>query len=120
MLLTTGVSLLATVAAHAQAPDMPNDAKAFLQANPPPSKMKGHYKLVTIGELLYSHPMPNSSDQDFQAVAKLVRDGDVAIAEQEGPFLDLARFKGVPGIMRAVRLRSGPRSISKAPSASSV
>ena len=97
MLLAAGAALLATVAARAQAPDMPNDAKAFLQAIPPPSKIKGRFKLVTIGELLYSHPMANSSDQDFQAVAKLVRSGDLTIGEQEGPFLDLTKLKGAPG-----------------------
>jgi len=72
-------------------------ATSASQADPSPSKIKGPFKLVTIGELLYSRPMANSVDQDFQAVAKLVRDGDVTIAEQEGVFLDLARFKGVPG-----------------------
>src|SRR5690242_16794243 len=82
ILLATGLALAAT---------------STLQANPPPSKIKGAFKLVTIGELLYSRSMANSVDRDFQAVAKLVRDGDVTIAEQEGVFLDLARFKGMPG-----------------------
>jgi poly-gamma-glutamate capsule biosynthesis protein CapA/YwtB (metallophosphatase superfamily) len=97
MLLAASVSFLAMGVAHAQPSELSNDPKAFLQASPPMSKIKGAFTLVTIGELLYSRPMANSSDQAFQAVAKLVRDGDVTIAEQEGPFLDLAKFKGVPG-----------------------
>jgi poly-gamma-glutamate synthesis protein (capsule biosynthesis protein) len=65
--------------------------------NPPPSKIEGPFKLTTIGELLYSRPMAKSSDEKFQAVAKLVRDADLTIADQEGVFLDLTNFKGIPG-----------------------
>ncbi|HWE47054.1 MAG TPA: CapA family protein [Caulobacteraceae bacterium] len=90
-------ALLVQAHAVAQADEATSDASAFLSADPPPATIKGRFKLVTIGELLYSHPMANSPDPAFQAVAKLVRDGDVAIAEQEGPFLDLAHFTGVPG-----------------------
>ena len=97
MLLAAGVALLAAIVAQAQTLAAPDDAKALLQANPPRATITGRFKLVTIGELLYSHPMANSPDPAFQAVARLVRDGDVTIAEQEGPFLDLATFKGVPG-----------------------
>jgi poly-gamma-glutamate capsule biosynthesis protein CapA/YwtB (metallophosphatase superfamily) len=66
-------------------------------SKPRPSRLKGPFKLVTIGELLYSHPMYNSEDSDFQIVAKLVREADVTIAEQEGVILNLAKFKGLPG-----------------------
>jgi poly-gamma-glutamate capsule biosynthesis protein CapA/YwtB (metallophosphatase superfamily) len=90
LVLAIGMALTAWPAVHAQ-PDAP------ILANPSPSNIKGSFKLVTIGELLYSRPMSNSGDRDFQAVAKLVRDADVTIAEQEGVFFDLAKVKGVPG-----------------------
>jgi poly-gamma-glutamate capsule biosynthesis protein CapA/YwtB (metallophosphatase superfamily) len=97
-MLAAGVSALAVAgAAHAQPLNYSNDAKEFTSANPPASKIRGPFKLVTIGELLYSNPMANSPDQEFQKVARLVRDGDVTIAEQEGNFLDLKTFKGTPG-----------------------
>jgi poly-gamma-glutamate capsule biosynthesis protein CapA/YwtB (metallophosphatase superfamily) len=70
---------------------------AAVHAQSSPSSIHGPFKLVTIGELLYSRPMSNSGDRDFQAVAKLVRDADVTIAEQEGVFLDLAKVKGAVG-----------------------
>jgi poly-gamma-glutamate synthesis protein (capsule biosynthesis protein) len=63
----------------------------------PPSKIKGSFKLAAIGELLYSRPMANSDDQDFQAVARLVRSADLAIADQEGVFPDLSHLDGEPG-----------------------
>src|ERR1700733_7492203 len=75
----------------------PAPADRSVSSIPSPAKIKGPFRLVTIGELLYSRPMFNSEDQDFQTVAKLVRAADVTIAEQEGVFLDLAKFKGVPG-----------------------
>lgn len=81
-------------AVNAQAPDAP---RATRQEDSPPPRIKGHFKVVTIGELLYSHPMADSADQDFQKVAKLVRDGDITIAEQEGTFLNLGQFRSVTG-----------------------
>jgi hypothetical protein len=60
------------------------DVATHLEAVPQPSKIKGPFKLAAIGELLYSHPMANCDDQEFQAVAKLVRTADLTIAEQEG------------------------------------
>jgi poly-gamma-glutamate capsule biosynthesis protein CapA/YwtB (metallophosphatase superfamily) len=80
--LAVGLALAGWSAVHAQSP---------------PSTIHGPFKLVTIGELLYSRPMSNSGDRDFQAVAKLVRDADITIAEQEGVFLDLVKVKGAVG-----------------------
>ena len=90
------VLLLIGTALTAQAAGQTEDRETF-RLTAPPSRIQGRFKLVTIGELLYSRPMANSTDHDFQAVAKLVRDADVTIAEQEGVFFDLARFKGDPG-----------------------
>jgi poly-gamma-glutamate capsule biosynthesis protein CapA/YwtB (metallophosphatase superfamily) len=97
LVLAAVVASLVMSAVHAQQSDLTRDHEALLRPNPPASKIKGPFKLVTIGELLYSRSMTNTVDQDFQAVAKLVRDADVTIAEQEGVFFDLARLKGVPG-----------------------
>jgi poly-gamma-glutamate capsule biosynthesis protein CapA/YwtB (metallophosphatase superfamily) len=90
VVLAFGMALTGWSAVHAQ-PDLP------LLAKPSPSTIQGPFKLVTIGELLYSRPMSNSPDRAFQAVVKLVRDADVTIAEQEGVFFDPAKIKGVPG-----------------------
>jgi poly-gamma-glutamate capsule biosynthesis protein CapA/YwtB (metallophosphatase superfamily) len=95
--LATVLALVARSSAHAQTPDSPSDPSQPRHASPPPSKISGPFKIVTIGELLYSHPMATSADPRFQAVAKLVRSGDVTIAEQEGVFFDTAGLGGVPG-----------------------
>jgi poly-gamma-glutamate capsule biosynthesis protein CapA/YwtB (metallophosphatase superfamily) len=90
IVLAVSMALTAWPAMHA-------DPHVAIVANPSPSTIKGPFKLATIGELLYSRPMSNSEDPDFQAVAKLVRDADVTIADQEGVFLDLAKLQGAPG-----------------------
>jgi poly-gamma-glutamate capsule biosynthesis protein CapA/YwtB (metallophosphatase superfamily) len=95
--LGTGVASMTTFAAPAYAGNRAESPRELFQAGASPSGIKGSFKLVTIGELLYSHPMSNSADLAFQAVAKLVRSADLTIAEQEGTFLDLGKFKGVPG-----------------------
>jgi len=97
MLLTIGTVLMTSPTLRAQASGLSMEPRGLAQANPPPAKIKGSFKLVTIGELLYSRAMANSVDPAFQAVAKLVRDSDLTIAEQEGVFFDLTKFKGVPG-----------------------
>ena len=96
MLLALGTTAIGAPGGEARTAGR-EGAGIAITSNPPPSKIRGAFRLVTIGELLYSHPMAQSTDTAFQAVAKLVRDGDLTIAEQEGPFLDLPRFQGVPG-----------------------
>jgi poly-gamma-glutamate synthesis protein (capsule biosynthesis protein) len=97
VLLALGMATSVSTRLYAHSVGAGNSAKPLNRTHLSPSKIKGPFKLVTIGELLYSHPMANSGDPAFQAVAKLVRNADLTIAEQEGPFLDLANFKGIPG-----------------------
>lgn len=73
-----------------------NQPGVFLRDPPKPMTMKGAFRLVSIGELLYSYPMATSPDAEFQKVAKLIADGDVTIGIQEGQFLDLETYKGLP------------------------
>jgi hypothetical protein len=66
----------------------------FLRDPPKPASIKGAFTLVGIGDLLYSHPMANSPDREFQKVVDLIQRGDVTIGNQEGVFFDLKTFKG--------------------------
>ncbi len=91
-------ALLIATAASAQervAPPRPsNEPQDFLKGPPKPSTLKGRFTLVSIGDLLYSHPFAGSPDPALQTVLALVRSGDVAIANREGMFFDLKTFKG--------------------------
>jgi poly-gamma-glutamate capsule biosynthesis protein CapA/YwtB (metallophosphatase superfamily) len=73
------------------APPNPQD---LLQAPRKASSAKGDFRLVSIGDLLYSHPMADYGDPEFQKVVSLVKAGDVTIGNQEGVFLDLKNYKG--------------------------
>jgi poly-gamma-glutamate synthesis protein (capsule biosynthesis protein) len=78
-------------------PQMPAPSKSpedFLREPPKPASIKGPFSLVAIGDLLYSHPMANSPDAEFQKVVELTKRGDVTISNQEGVFFDLKTFKG--------------------------
>ncbi|WP_210275215.1 CapA family protein [Sphingomonas sp. So64.6b] len=54
----------------------------------------GDFDLISIGDLLYSHPMADNANPEFQKVLAIVRSGDVTIGNQEGVFMDLKTFKG--------------------------
>lgn len=98
--LAAGVlaATLISGAAGAQAPAMPprpsNDPQDFLNTPPKPTTIKGKFTLTAIGDMLYSHPMADSPNPDFQKVVALIKKGDVTISNQEGVFIDLATFKG--------------------------
>jgi poly-gamma-glutamate synthesis protein (capsule biosynthesis protein) len=82
-------------AAPAQQPRRPsNEPQDFLKDPPKPASVKGAFSLVTIGDLLYSHPMANYADSEFQKVVSLIKQGDVTIGNQEGVFFDLKGFTG--------------------------
>ena len=91
-------SLLTASPALAQKPPGPqrpsNEPQDFLQAPPTPSTIKGPFRLVALGEQLYSHPVAERPDPEMQKVFALARDGDVTIANREGMFFDLSTFKG--------------------------
>ena len=92
---TTCVALLSVVGlALAQRAGPSRSPEDFLRDPSKPASIKGAFTLVGIGDLLYSHPMANSPDREFQKVVELIRRGDVTIGNQEGVFFDLATFKG--------------------------
>jgi poly-gamma-glutamate synthesis protein (capsule biosynthesis protein) len=66
----------------------------FLREPPKPLSIQGPFSLVTIGDLLYSHPMADSSDAEFQKVVQIIKRGDVTIGNREGICIDLNGFKG--------------------------
>lgn len=80
--------------AWAQRPGPSNSPEEFLRDPPKPASIKGAFTLVGIGDLLYSHPMANSADGEFQKVVALIQRGDVTIGNQEGVFFHLETFKG--------------------------
>ncbi len=87
--------LFASAALAQDRPARPsNEPQEVLNQPPKPSTLKGRFTLVSLGDLLYSHPFANSPDPALQKVLALVRSGDVAIANREGMFFDLKTFKG--------------------------
>ena len=86
--------LFVAALAWAQRPGPSRSPEDFLRDPPKPVSIKGAFTLVGIGDLLYSHPMANSPDGEFQKVVELIRHGDVTIGNQEGVFFDLKTFKG--------------------------
>ncbi len=71
-----------------------NEPQDFLKEPPKPASVKGAFSLVTLGDLLYSHPMADRADTAFQNVVQLIKKGDVTIGNQEGVFFDLNTFTG--------------------------
>jgi poly-gamma-glutamate synthesis protein (capsule biosynthesis protein) len=80
--------------AVAQRPGPSRSPEDFLRDPPKPASIQGAFTLVAIGDLLYSHPMANSPDREYQRVVQLIQRGDVTIGNQEGVFFDLATFHG--------------------------
>jgi poly-gamma-glutamate capsule biosynthesis protein CapA/YwtB (metallophosphatase superfamily) len=78
----------------AQRPGPSNAPENFLRDPPKPASIKDAFSLVAIGDCLYSHPMAESPDPEFQKVVEIVKRGDVTISNQEGVFIDLKTFKG--------------------------
>src|SRR5579872_2319653 len=90
-----GAALLGVAGlAVAQRPGPPSSPEDFLRDPPKPAGIQGAYTLVGIGDPLYSHPMANSPDREFQGVIELIRRSDVTIGNQEGVFFDLKTFHG--------------------------
>lgn len=71
-----------------------NEPSDFLHVPPKPASVKGHFRLVTLGDLLYSHPFAHRADPELQRVFALIRSGDATIANREGVFFDLKSFQG--------------------------
>jgi poly-gamma-glutamate synthesis protein (capsule biosynthesis protein) len=71
-----------------------NEPEDFLRTPPKPASVKGDFTLVTIGDLLYSHPVADRQDPEMQKVFQLIRKGDVTIGNREGVIFDMQTFKG--------------------------
>lgn len=85
----------AAAQAPAGGPPRPsNDPTEFTQGPPKPASVKGKFSLVSVGDFLYSRPMANHPNPEFQKVVELIKSGDVTIGNQEGVFIDLSTFKG--------------------------
>lgn len=73
-------------------------AAALLLAAPAPGRAQtpaaAHFDLVTIGDLLYSHPYASYPDPALQSVFALLRSGDATVGNKEGVFFDPRTFAG--------------------------
>jgi hypothetical protein len=89
------VLLAAAGCAWAQVPQGPSDdPQAFLKSPPKSGTIRGKFRLIAIGDLLYSYPMAQSDDPELQKVFDLLRGGDLTIANREGVCFDLKTYKG--------------------------
>jgi poly-gamma-glutamate capsule biosynthesis protein CapA/YwtB (metallophosphatase superfamily) len=76
------------VSAAEPAAEPSNNPQEFLQQAPRPNTLKAPFKLISIGDLLYSYPMAHRDDAELQQVIMLIQSGDVTIANREGATLD--------------------------------
>ncbi len=93
LLACLSVAIAMTIAAvHGRAsesaPEPSKEPQEFLQQALKPSTIKGSFRLVSIGDLLYSYPMAHRDDAELQRVIKLIQSGDVTIGNREGATLD--------------------------------
>jgi poly-gamma-glutamate synthesis protein (capsule biosynthesis protein) len=70
-------------------PRPPSDPAEFLRDPPRPASVKGRFSVVAVGDVMLARPQASTPDPEFQKVLTLVRAGDMAIGNQEGPALDL-------------------------------
>src|SRR6185437_7160292 len=91
-----GATLLGVFgAAGAQPPSGPSDdPQQFLRTPPQPASIRGDFRLVAIGDLLYSYPLAQSTDPKLQQVFRLLRGSDLTIGNREGVCFDLNTFNG--------------------------
>jgi poly-gamma-glutamate synthesis protein (capsule biosynthesis protein) len=91
-----GATLLGVIgAALAQSASGPSDdPQQFLHTPPRPASIRGDFRLVAIGDLLYSYPLAQSTDLKLRQVIQLLRGGDLTIGNREGVCFDLNTFKG--------------------------
>lgn len=94
MALLAAASLGAPAMGREQSARPSDEPADFLRTPPKPSTLKGDFSLVTIGDLLYSHPAANRPDPELQKVLAITRSGDVTIGNREGMFFDLRTFRG--------------------------
>jgi poly-gamma-glutamate synthesis protein (capsule biosynthesis protein) len=67
----------------------PSDPSVFLAAPPKPASVKGKFSVVSVGDVMLARPQAGADDPELKKVLDMIRAGDVAIGNQEGPALDL-------------------------------
>ncbi|MDZ4370583.1 MAG: CapA family protein [Phenylobacterium sp.] len=67
----------------------PSDPAEFTAPPAKPASVKGPFSVVAAGDIMLARPQASNPDPELQAVLAMIRDADVAIANQEGPALDL-------------------------------
>ena len=88
--LALAAALLAAGPAVAQAPPRPpSDPAEFTRDPPKPMAVKGRFSVVSVGDVMLARPQAGTDDPELRKVIDLIRAGDVAIGNQEGPALDL-------------------------------
>jgi poly-gamma-glutamate synthesis protein (capsule biosynthesis protein) len=92
-LFAAGALFLAGPAFAQRPPPPSNNPDEFLKTPPKPASVKGRFSVVSVGDLMLARPESQSTDPEFQKVLALLRSGDVAIGNQEGPAFDLSTLK---------------------------
>lgn len=67
----------------------PSDPSVFLATPPKPASVKGRFSVVSVGDVMLARPQAATDDPELKRVLDVIRGGDVAIGNQEGPALDL-------------------------------
>jgi poly-gamma-glutamate synthesis protein (capsule biosynthesis protein) len=69
-------------------------ALAAACAHAAPAAGNNDFRIVSLGDLLYTAPQAATDDPDLQKVLTLIKSANVAIANQEGEAFDLRTFTG--------------------------
>lgn len=75
-------------------PKLVYDYRTQIPAAPPPATVKPGFAFAAAGDMIYSLPVLPRKDPGVEALARLVRAADAAMANQEGSIFDLQEFKG--------------------------
>lgn len=70
------------------------DYHTQIPAAPAPATVKPGFTFAAAGDMIYGLPMLGRGDAGIEAVAKVVRGADAALANQEGSILDIENFQG--------------------------
>lgn len=81
--------LLLGAASPVFAADPPSDPAVFLATPPKPASLNGRFSVVSVGDVMLARPQAATDDPELRKVLEVIRAGDIAIGNQEGPALDL-------------------------------
>jgi poly-gamma-glutamate synthesis protein (capsule biosynthesis protein) len=87
------------VVAHAQeiSAQMNPNPLSQIPRTPIPCTIKDGFTFAAVGDLIGpGRPVGPLKDPEFEQVAKIIRDADVAFANNEGGIFDIEKFKGYP------------------------